>query len=117
MLSASCTIIKGDLPVNLTWTFNDLPINHHDRNDITIVNNNKRVSFLSIDSVSARHAGRYKCIATNAAGIDSHTAVLAVNGSFYIYVLIRNYLFFFIINVTINDYQCTLVARELGKKL
>ncbi|KAK0078989.1 hypothetical protein PV325_001870 [Microctonus aethiopoides] len=79
MLSASCTIIKGDLPVNLTWTFNDQPINHHDRNDITIVNNNKRVSFLSIDSVSARHAGRYKCIATNAAGIDSHTAVLAVN--------------------------------------
>lgn len=79
MLSISCTIVKGDFPVNLTWEFNDKSLNYH-QPDVNIVNN-KRVSFLSIDSVAARHAGRYKCTAANAAGSDSHTAVLAVNGS------------------------------------
>ena len=78
MLSVSCTIVKGDFPVNLTWTFDDTPIDSS-RPDVNIIIN-KRVSFLSIDSVAARHAGRYKCIASNAAGSDSHTAVLSVNG-------------------------------------
>ncbi|KAG7213701.1 hypothetical protein KM043_002940, partial [Ampulex compressa] len=77
MLSVSCTIVKGDFPVKLTWTFDDTPIDSS-RQDVNIVNN-RRVSFLSIDSVAARHAGRYKCTATNAAGSDSHTAVLSVN--------------------------------------
>ena len=78
MLSVSCTIVKGDFPVNLTWTFDDTPVDSS-RQDVNIITN-KRVSFLSIDSVAARHAGRYKCIASNAAGSDSHTAVLSVNG-------------------------------------
>lgn len=78
MLSISCTIVKGDFPVNLTWTFDDKPLYHH--TDVNIVND-KRVSFLSIDKVTARHAGRYKCTAANAAGADSHTATLVVNGS------------------------------------
>ncbi|XP_066594319.1 cell adhesion molecule Dscam1-like [Prorops nasuta] len=79
MLSVSCTIVKGDFPLNLTWTFNDVAIDPT-QPDINVVFN-KRVSFLSIDSVAARHAGRYKCTATNAAGSDSHTAVLSVNGT------------------------------------
>lgn len=79
MLSVSCTIVKGDFPVNLTWTFDDNPIDTG-RQDVNILTN-KRVSFLSIDSVAASHAGRYKCIASNAAGSDSHTAVLSVNGT------------------------------------
>ncbi|KMQ94334.1 down syndrome cell adhesion molecule-like protein 1 protein [Lasius niger] len=79
MLSVSCTIVKGDFPVKLTWTFDDMPIDSS-RPDVNIVIN-KRVNFLSIDSVAARHAGRYKCTATNAAGSDSHTAVLSVNGT------------------------------------
>jgi len=84
MLSVSCTIVKGDFPIKLTWTFDDIPIDSS-RPDVNIVNN-KRVSFLSIDSVAARHAGRYKCTATNAAGSDSHTAVLSVNGTALVYV-------------------------------
>ena len=78
MLSISCTIIKGDLPVEFVWTFNEkvIPL---DSSDVSIVVS-KRVSFLSIDSVAAKHAGKYKCIATNRAGSDSHIAVLAVNG-------------------------------------
>ena len=78
MLSISCTIIKGDLPVNLTWLFNDEPIGPG-RSDISIVAS-QRVSFLSIDSVAAEHAGKYSCVARNAAGSDSHSANLSVNG-------------------------------------
>ncbi|KAL2740305.1 Down syndrome cell adhesion molecule-like protein Dscam2 [Vespula squamosa] len=77
MLSVGCTIVKGDFPVTLTWTFNEIPINSS-QHDIHIVTS-KRVSFLNIDNVAARHAGTYKCIATNAAGSDSHTAILSVN--------------------------------------
>ncbi|KAK2577361.1 hypothetical protein KPH14_003477 [Odynerus spinipes] len=77
MLSVGCTIVKGDFPVKLTWTFNDVPINSS-QHDIHIVTS-KRVSFLNIDNVTARHTGTYKCIATNAAGSDSHSAVLSVN--------------------------------------
>lgn len=84
MLSVFCTIVKGDFPVKLTWTFDDIPIDSS-RPDVNIVTN-KRVSSLSVDSVTARHAGRYKCTATNAAGSDSHTAVLSVNGTALVYV-------------------------------
>lgn len=84
MLSVSCTIVKGDFPVKLMWTFDDIPIDSS-RPDINIVTN-KRVSFLSIDSVAARHAGRYKCTATNAAGSDSHIAILSVNGTALVFV-------------------------------
>ncbi|XP_043494108.1 Down syndrome cell adhesion molecule-like protein Dscam2 isoform X10 [Polistes fuscatus] len=77
MLSVACTIVKGDFPVTLRWTFNDVPINSS-QHDIHIVSS-KRVSFLNIDNVAARHAGTYKCIATNTAGSDSHTAILSVN--------------------------------------
>lgn len=79
MLSVTCSIIKGDLPVNLTWMINDKPIDPT-RTDIN-VQMNKRVSFLSIDSVTARHAGRYECMARNTAGVDRHTAHLSVNGT------------------------------------
>lgn len=90
MLSISCTIIKGDFPVNFTWTLDDKPLDLERQSDVNIVVN-KRVSFLSIDSVAARHAGKYSCIASNAAGADSHTAHLAVNGThqiIYICILI-----------------------------
>lgn len=84
MLSISCTIIKGDLPVYFSWNFNGEPI-ELDRSDVNIVVS-QRVSFLSIDSVAARHAGKYECIARNAAGFDSHTATLSVNGRSHLYI-------------------------------
>ena len=111
MLSLSCTITKGDLPVILTWTFDDQPLLDYGHSDVTIVNN-KRVSFLSIDSVAARHAGKYKCTATNGAGAHSHTAVLVVNGSsqlinFFssqIFVIVVSIHFFFLISLELNSF-------------
>ncbi|XP_024891161.1 LOW QUALITY PROTEIN: hemicentin-2-like [Temnothorax curvispinosus] len=78
MVSATCSIMKGDFPVKIVWTFNGKPISMHD-SDITITNINKHMSALSIESVAARHAGEYTCVATNRAGNVSHSTILVVN--------------------------------------
>ncbi|XP_026825567.1 Down syndrome cell adhesion molecule-like protein Dscam2 isoform X11 [Ooceraea biroi] len=76
-VTATCTVLKGDHPIQIEWALNGEPISH-DFSDITIVTN-KRVSLLTIDAVTASHAGEYTCVATNAAGGTSYSASLAVN--------------------------------------
>lgn len=59
-VTATCTVVKGDHPIQIEWALNGEPIsrNHY---DISIVNTSKRVSLLTIDGVTARHAGEYTC--------------------------------------------------------
>lgn len=78
-VTATCTILKGDQPIQIEWALNGQPISH-DFSDITIVTS-KRVSLLTIDAVTASHAGEYTCVASNAAGGTSYSASLAVNGT------------------------------------
>lgn len=78
-VTATCTILKGDQPIQIEWALNGQPISH-DFSDITVVTS-KRVSLLTIDAVTASHAGEYTCVATNAAGGTSFSASLAVNGT------------------------------------
>ena len=78
MVSASCTVNKGDLPIDIIWTNNDVKLFSND--GIVISRTNKRMSVLSIESVRARHVGNYTCIATNSAGVVQYSAELAVNG-------------------------------------
>nr|XP_033326653.1 Down syndrome cell adhesion molecule-like protein Dscam2 isoform X21 [Megalopta genalis] len=87
MATVQCAVIKGDLPLKIVWSLNGRPIEvghasgDHGFNtpDIVVIRGSKRISTLTIDSVAARHAGEYKCTATNAAGSTSHTSVLSVN--------------------------------------
>lgn len=79
MVSATCSIVKGDFPVEIVWQFNGNPIDFGN-DDITITRINKHMSAVSIESVAARHAGEYTCMAKNKAGIASHATTLAVNG-------------------------------------
>lgn len=79
-MSATCSIMKGDFPMDITWALNGEPITP-EHSDITI-SNSKRLSVLAIDAVAARHAGEYTCTASNKAGATSHSAALAVNGIF-----------------------------------
>lgn len=81
MTSISCSISKGDLPLNISWHFNDQLLKN--QNGIAITKVNKRLSALSIESVQAEHAGRYTCTARNDAGTDSYSAYLNVNGTLY----------------------------------
>ncbi|XP_043801762.1 Down syndrome cell adhesion molecule-like protein Dscam2 isoform X13 [Apis laboriosa] len=78
MVSATCSIMKGDFPVEIVWKFNGRAIGFNDP-DLTITRINKHMSALSIESVAARHAGEYTCVATNRAGNVTHSTTLAVN--------------------------------------
>ncbi|XP_076629338.1 cell adhesion molecule Dscam1-like isoform X15 [Colletes latitarsis] len=87
MATVQCAVIKGDLPVRIVWSLNGRPIDvgrvsgdhSYDTPDIVVTRSSKRISTLTIDSVAARHAGEYKCAASNAAGSAAHTSVLSVN--------------------------------------
>ncbi|XP_076390043.1 Down syndrome cell adhesion molecule 1 isoform X20 [Megachile rotundata] len=76
-VTATCTMLKGDSPIQIEWALNGEPISH-DYPDISIATS-RRVSLLTIDAVTASHAGEYTCMASNAAGGTSFTATLAVN--------------------------------------
>lgn len=79
-ISATCSIVKGDFPVDIIWQHNGNIILQNN-SDIAITGINKHMSAISIESVAARHAGVYTCLATNRAGNVSHSTSLTVNGT------------------------------------
>lgn len=80
-MSVQCVVTKGDSPLEITWTFDGRPIQSY-HSDVIVSDSGKRVKQLTIESVAARHAGEYTCVASNAAGSVSHSATLDVNGTF-----------------------------------
>ncbi|XP_044595973.1 Down syndrome cell adhesion molecule-like protein Dscam2 isoform X31 [Cotesia glomerata] len=76
-VSAVCTIVSGDAPLELSWALNGVTIT--DDNPHISVTTTKRNSLISIDSASPSHAGEYTCVASNAAGSTSYSAELTVN--------------------------------------
>lgn len=80
MAAVQCAVIKGDLPIEIVWMFADQPI-YKPQRDIIISDSGSRLKQLTIEAVAARHAGEYTCIASNAAGSVSRSAVLNVNGT------------------------------------
>ena len=81
MVSTSCTVNKGDLPLDIYWMRNGGRIYTND--GLVVMRNNQRLSVLSIESVRARHAGNYTCVATNSGGVTISSAMLRVNGSLW----------------------------------
>ena len=75
-----CSVIKGDRPIEITWSLNGEEITPQSHPDISISRTGKMISVLSIDSVTAGHAGEYTCVASNMAGSSSQSAQLSVNG-------------------------------------
>lgn len=78
-VSLTCTLTKGDMPVEITWLLNSLPLNSG--NGILISRSGKKISILSVDSILGSHRGNYTCVAKNDAGEVSHSAMLHVNGT------------------------------------
>ncbi|XP_048007664.1 Down syndrome cell adhesion molecule-like protein Dscam2 isoform X34 [Leguminivora glycinivorella] len=74
-----CLASKGDLPLEISWTFSSETIESSLHRDITTTQLSPRVSVLTITSVSANHQGNYTCIVQNAAGRAEHVASLVVN--------------------------------------
>lgn len=79
MASVQCGVTKGDLPLHIKWFFENAPI-EGPKTDIVVSEIGKRAKQLTIDSVAAKHAGEYTCVAENSAGSRMRSAVLSVNG-------------------------------------
>lgn len=76
-VSVQCTILKGDSPLNITWKLNKRGIASGQG---IVINNMKRVSLITLESVHAEHAGTYECIVANKAGVASYSSELNING-------------------------------------
>lgn len=75
---ANCFAVKGDLPIEITWSLNGRSITEIHG---VFLSNLKRSNQLSIDSVAFEHAGEYTCTAKNSVGSNSYSTMLNVNGS------------------------------------
>jgi hypothetical protein len=77
---AQCMALKGDTPLNFTWTF------HGDattfQTGVVTASVGQRSSVLMIDSVTPNHAGTYTCTVRNQAANASYSTVLSVSGWF-----------------------------------
>lgn len=83
MISISCGISGGDLPIHVTWLKNDYPLTSNENlYDIMMEQKGKRLFILLIESVSAKHIGNYTCRAENEAGVVEFASELKVNGLF-----------------------------------
>ncbi|KAG5667731.1 hypothetical protein PVAND_015702 [Polypedilum vanderplanki] len=83
-VSAMCSIIKGDLPLKIWWTFkpdneNEFPYNLTTGDGIVITKPSAKMSVLGIENVKSRHRGTYQCFASNHAATVSHSAFLSIN--------------------------------------
>lgn len=80
--SLQCSVSDGDLPLTISWTFNGQPIVNSDDAEVSVTKMGRRSSVLTIEQVAPEHAGRYVCLAENAAGAVSFAADLRVIGVF-----------------------------------
>lgn len=85
MASITCSVIKGDAPIDISWKFNNTDLFSND--GVIITRSGQRISVLSIETVRSRHAGLYTCVGKNSAGYIEHSAELKVNGiAFFSYI-------------------------------
>lgn len=82
---ASCSIVKGDLPLNIFWQFTEsdetMSYNLTTNDGVVVTKPSQKISILAIDAVKARHRGNYTCFAQNKGGSSRFSAYLAINGS------------------------------------
>ncbi|KAF6210674.1 hypothetical protein GE061_013781 [Apolygus lucorum] len=76
-VSVMCTVMKGDLPIKISWMFNDQTLVANE--EMSVSQSGRRASNLVIESVKGHHAGTYSCIGRNDAGFDMHSTNLLVN--------------------------------------
>lgn len=76
--SITCSVIKGDTPLNVKWLKNGILIDPSQRISITQVDQYN--SILVIEHLSASHSGNYSCVVSNPAAEVESTQALLVNG-------------------------------------
>ncbi|XP_050054060.1 cell adhesion molecule Dscam2 isoform X30 [Aphis gossypii] len=76
-ISIQCTVSSGDIPIEFAWTFNGKSTS--DLANVFVSKNGRRVSSLTVESLTEKNVGNYSCLARNLAGETGHTASLYVN--------------------------------------
>jgi Down syndrome cell adhesion molecule-like protein 1 len=76
--SITCSVIKGDTPLNVRWLKNGAPIDPSQRIVMTQVDQYN--SILVIEHLSAAHSGNYSCVVSNPAAEVESSQALLVNG-------------------------------------
>lgn len=79
IVAVQCAVLKGDLPIEITWTLNGRPM--AEWTDVDIGRSGGRISTLNIESVRDHHRGAFECSASNRAGRSELAAELMVNGN------------------------------------
>lgn len=88
----TCSVHKGDLPINLSWLHNNISLGYMD--GITVLKAGKKASTITIESVQEQHAGTYSCLAENKAGQVRYSDQLDVNGTFTLLFVLCKIVFF-----------------------
>ncbi|XP_033154244.1 Down syndrome cell adhesion molecule-like protein Dscam2 isoform X37 [Drosophila mauritiana] len=78
VLSITCVVLKGDLPLRIHWALNGEPV-ATGVDGFTVMQLNQRTTYLSVDALEAKHRGTYSCVAQNQAGEAIYSADLQVN--------------------------------------
>lgn len=78
-VGVQCMANKGDLPIDIRWTFNGAPVVSGE-NSVTITRVNSRTSTLNIEYLSGGNRGTFKCIVNNRAGKTDYSSKLNING-------------------------------------
>lgn len=79
IVAVQCAVLKGDLPIEITWTLNGRSL--AEWTDVDVGRSGARISALNIESVRDHHRGHFKCVAANQAGRAELAAELMVNGN------------------------------------
>lgn len=97
-LSITCTVIKGDPPINIKWMKDEIPLNEDSASSSSssAINQNSFNSIASqsirihhladysstllFESVKPGDRGNYTCVASNNVGQDVHTAQMVIYG-------------------------------------
>ncbi len=79
-VTITCTMAKGDLPLNILWLKDGIPLANTEDERVKILTFDHYNSMLTIESLELRHVGNYTCQAANAAGMASHSQAVLVNG-------------------------------------
>ncbi|XP_046638885.1 Down syndrome cell adhesion molecule-like protein Dscam2 isoform X24 [Daphnia pulicaria] len=72
-----CLALKGDTPLNFTWTFHGDESTFHA--GVVTTSAGQRGSVLIIDSVTTHHSGTYTCTVRNQVASASYSTVLSVS--------------------------------------
>lgn len=81
MASATCAVTKGDLPLKISWFFDNKPAK--ELPGVAVAQMNQRISMLSIESAAENHIGEFVCEAESVAGKTAYSTFLNVNGRLF----------------------------------